>query len=145
MTSHGFHGLDGFLSQRSIGDLKNSLRFAFRPLYDFTLGFKEVRSADALVAISNHDVEIYSWMGVSREKIHQIPLGVRDLFFGKGDSVFQDSLRQRLGCGPVILSVGELSSVKGKDIPLRALAGLLDDYPDAKLVYVGKEVDFIRS
>jgi len=143
LTSHGFQGLDAFLSQHRNGVRTTSVltkfRVATRPFYDFTLGFNEIASADALVALSENDVNIFRWMGAKTSKIHEISLGVRDVFFEGGDEALKANLRERLNGDPVILSVGELSWIKGKDIPLRALARLVKDYPRAKLVYVGKD------
>ena len=144
LTSHGFHGLNAYLSQPvKNASQKNSLlttfRGAVRPFYDFTLGFKEIESADALVALSDNDNEVFRWMGAEMDKIHEISLGVRDSFFEGGNEEYKSLLRQRLDGDPIILSVGELSWVKGKDIPLRAFATLVKDHPTAKLVYVGKD------
>jgi glycosyltransferase involved in cell wall biosynthesis len=145
LTSHGFHGLDGFFRrQESFASLKSRFRFAVHPFYDLTLGRIEIASADALVAISSHDVETYKWLGADNCKIFEVPLGVRDVFFKSGNTNLQEGLQQKFGNGPVILSVGELSSVKGKDIPLRALSCLVKDYPNAKLVYVGKDGGLYR-
>lgn len=143
LTSHGFQGLDAFLHQHGTSAQKASLSSVFRrfarPFYDFTLGFNEIASADALVALSQNDVELFQWMGAGSGKIHEIPLGVRDIFFEGGDEALQDRLRERFDGEPVILSMGELSWVKGKDVPLLALATLVKDYPKARLVYVGKD------
>jgi glycosyltransferase involved in cell wall biosynthesis len=139
LTSHGFHGLEKSLLQREDASWRGRFRSAFRPFYDFTLGFNEIKGADALIALSSHDIEIFKWMGAEERRIHEISLGVRDLFFDDSDKKLQANLLSRLGGNPVILSVGELSWVKGKDIPLRALVSLLKDYPKAKLVYVGKD------
>ena len=143
LTSHGFHGLDAFLNQRINNTERPSLlttfRVAARPFYDFTLGFNEIASADALVALSENDIQVFKWMGAKNSKIHEIPQGVRDVFFEGGNEVSKKGLRERFSGDPVILSVGELSWVKGKDVPLRALALLVKEYPKAKLVYVGKD------
>lgn len=139
LTSHGFHGLEGFLGHHNSVGTKGRIRFAFRPIYDFTLGLNEITSADALVALSRYDVEVFKWMGADQEKIREIPLGVREMFFEGGNAQVQAALREQLDGDPVILSVGELSSVKGKDIPLIALASLVKYYPFAKLVYIGKD------
>jgi glycosyltransferase involved in cell wall biosynthesis len=142
LTSHGFHGLDAFLNRRrnnATRSLLGTFRVATRPFYDFTLGFNEIASADALVALSENDVDFFRWMGAEAGKIHEISLGVKDIFFEGGDEELKGTLRERFCGDPVILSVGELSWVKRKDIPLRALASLVKEYPKAKLVYVGRD------
>jgi glycosyltransferase involved in cell wall biosynthesis len=139
LTSHGFHGLDAFLNRSWNGTPKSLLRqtlVGLRPIYDFTLGSKEITSSDALIALSNHDIEIYKWLGADQRKIFEVYLGVKDVYFEK-NKLDKTSFQQQNG--PLILSVGELSWVKGKDIPLRAFAKLSRDYPTAKLVYVGKD------
>ena len=83
--------------------------------------------------------EVFKWMGADDSKIHEISLGVRDIFFESHPDCRKAELHERFGDDPVILSVGELSWVKRKDIPLRALALLTKDYPKAKLVFVGKD------
>lgn len=143
LTAHGFHGLDLSLHLRENGvkgmTFLAKSRYLARPLYDFTLGMNEIISADALVALSKRDIEIYKWMGAEESKIHEIPQGVRDVFFEGVDEEVETKMQQRLDGDPILLSVGELSWVKGKDIPLRALASLVKEYPRAKLVYVGRD------
>jgi glycosyltransferase involved in cell wall biosynthesis len=148
LTGHGFHGLEISL-RRGRWDLSQvsfwaKCRYASRPLYDWTLGRNEIASADALVALSRRDVEIYKWMGARESKIHEIPQGVRDTFFEDVNKEVVTILQERLNGDPVILSVGELSWVKGKDILLRAFALLAKENPRARLVYVGKDAGMYR-
>lgn len=142
-TSHGFHGLEIFKStyrnpNQKISSTPQFIRM-LRPFHDLTMGIKEVRSADALIALSPNDFNVFKLMGASPSKIYDIPLGISDSFFEGGDEEFKANLRERFDGHPTILSVGELSWAKGKDIPLRSLVNLVKDYPRAKLVYVGKD------
>jgi len=141
-TAHGFHGLDLYLNPAKTQHATRSrlwdIRRLGRPFYDFTLGFFEIASANALVALSQKDVDVFRWMGADESKIHEIPLGVKDIFFEEIDEELVSRMRKRFDGDPIILSVGELSWVKGKDIPLKALAALIRRFPKARLVYVGK-------
>ena len=146
LTSHGFHGLDMYFNsfksnvgKKSKVSFLSKCRYLSRPFYDLTLGLNEVNSADALVALSEKDVEIYRWMGAEESKIHDIPQGVRDVFFESPDKVAVAKLREQINGDPVILSVGELSCAKAKDTALRAMALLVKECPRAKLVFVGKD------
>jgi glycosyltransferase involved in cell wall biosynthesis len=146
LTAHGFHGLDLFFNPTKQQNKEKSFlldcKRLVRPFYDFTLGFNEISSANALVALSQKDIAVFKWMGAQENKIHEIPLGVRDVFFEQVDDGVKANMRKRLDGYPIILSVGELSWVKGKDVPLRALTSLVKEYPRAKLVYVGKDGGF---
>jgi len=143
LTGHGFHGLDMFfhLCRNDIKEVSflMNCRYVSRPFYDFVLGRNEIKSADALVALSQKDVEVYRWLGAEEGKIYEIPQGVRDVFFEDVDKTNVMSIREQLNGDPIILSVGELSGIKGKDIPLRALALLVKEYPRARLVYIGRD------
>lgn len=143
LTSHGFHGLECFFHlgkwDVSHASFWAKCRYAFRPLYDFTLGRNQIMSADALVALSRRDVKVYKWMGARESKIHEIPQGVRGIFFEDVNEEIVTRIRERLNGDPIILSVGELSWVKGKDIPVKALALIVKEHPRAKLVFVGKD------
>ena len=60
LTSHGFHGLEASINQRKsdrgMVTLTRDLDYTMRPFFDYTFGFHEITSADALIALSEHDI-----------------------------------------------------------------------------------------
>lgn len=136
ITSHGFHGTDLYeLKKRKI--ISRISRFGFlRPLYDKRIGYKTLQKADHLIALSKKDVDFYKRALVPDGRISVIPPGVRDVFFGQ---IFDSGLRQRLGGGPLLLSVGELSWIKSQAVQIRAMQYILRIKTEAKLFIIGRD------
>jgi len=148
LTSHGFHGIETNLLGHT-GDLPfySRLKVArrLRPVYDQIMGRMEVKNSDALIALSQRDVEHYTQLGANRNKIRIIPPGVSKRFLTIPDTNEQEKLREQINGEPILLSVGELSWVKAKEMPLKALPLILKEEPEAKLVYIGKDSGLKKS
>jgi D-inositol-3-phosphate glycosyltransferase len=70
-------------------------------------------------------------------RIRIVAPGVDHAFFGPGD---RGQARRALGLaeyGPLLLFVGRIQPLKGAAVAVRALASLVPDHPDARLVIVG--------
>lgn len=71
------------------------------------------------------------------ERIQIVPPGVDHAFFSPG---YRPQARRAVGLaagGPMLLFVGRIQALKGLDVAVRALAGVLETVPDAFLVVVG--------
>jgi len=96
-----------------------------------------LRNASAVIAISQHEVDLLKEYGVDPEKIYHIPNGVDDDDFSCSDSTL---FRKASGIGsvPYILFVGRLNVIKGPDLLLSAFANWQEILPH-HLVFAGPD------
>jgi glycosyltransferase involved in cell wall biosynthesis len=96
-----------------------------------------LRSARAVVAVSNALADCIRAAGVDARRVHVIPNGVDTARFAPRD---RGEARARLGVAgdaPVVLFVGNLKPVKGIETLIRAFAAVAKTRPDAELVVAG--------
>ena len=93
--------------------------------------------AQASIGVSSALVELLRGLGAAEDSLHVMRNGV-DLTRFQPQPQLQ--MRQELGLAgaPLLLSVGNLVTLKGHDIAIDALARLLPDWPDASLVIIGE-------
>ena len=104
-----------------------------RWLYDATLARKTFAQLDALLAYHETEKQRFMALGCPEEKIHVIPFGVHEMFFGKGKG---ERFREENGLqGKVVLNIGRLYYYKEPEPLIRAPACLEDK--EAKVVFVG--------
>jgi glycosyltransferase involved in cell wall biosynthesis len=136
ITSHGFHGVEINRLRKNNLAVRTTPFTRLRPLYDNYVGFSTLRCADHLIALSRRDVEFYKEARISDDKITIIPPGVKNLFFSEQ---YDKELRSRLGDGPLLISVGELSLIKSQAVQIRAMPLIIKEKPNAKLFLIGKD------
>ena len=108
-------------------------------LFDIIFGYRILRDASKLIAVSNIEVEQYLQMDVPKEKIIVIPNGIEtDSFINlpkNGD------FRKRYGISEkyIILFVGRLHERKGIDFLIRTYAELKNYVNDVVLVLAGPD------
>lgn len=113
-------------------------------VYDTLWGYRLLRDASKVVAVTKTEAEQYKSMGVSKDKVEVIPNGV-DL------SEFQDLLqrgqfRKRYGLDAkqkVILYLGRIHKIKGPDLLVKSFAELTKKFRDVKLVIVGPDDGYL--
>jgi len=100
-----------------------------------------LRRADLVVGVSRFTCGFLPRYEVDPARVHTIPNGADPEAFSPrpADNPTVASLRQRLrlGAGPVLVTVGNLTERKGQDVVIRALPALLDEWPDLVYVAVG--------
>lgn len=97
-----------------------------------------VRSAEAVVVVSDVLRAELLAAGTPPDRVHEIPNGVNADRIADGARAGRQAVRAELGLDddvPLILSLGRLSPEKGQDTALDAFAAL--DRPDARLLLVG--------
>jgi len=105
--------------------------------------------ADAISTLNEQQKKILvKEYNVQPKKIRVIPHGINtDLFSPEMTSRYRDALRTLHNLtGPVVLYAGRLTPVKRIDLLVDALARLVKDIPDLKLVLIGpssyRDIDF---
>jgi D-inositol-3-phosphate glycosyltransferase len=97
-----------------------------------------VACADAVLASCEVEADqLTAVLGVPRDRVAMVPLGVDHAYFGPGDRL---QARRALGIeadGPLLLFAGRLQSLKGADLAIATLVELLRRGGDERLVIVG--------
>jgi glycosyltransferase involved in cell wall biosynthesis len=96
------------------------------------------RRADALVALSGPTEERCRHVGVGPDRLFRLEgVAAVERFSGAVDA---EATRRELGLGrgPVVGSVARLADSRGHEALIRGFQRLLSDFPDARLVLVGK-------
>ncbi len=98
------------------------------------------RRADIAVPVSTAIEQLLRRTGRPRGRVARINPGVDPVRFSPGDADSSPSLRSRYGVGdaPVILALARLVPRKGHDLLIRALPGVLQKVPTARLVIGGE-------
>ena len=108
-------------------------------LFDIIFGYRILRDASKLIAVSNIEVEQYLQMDVPKEKIIVIPNGIEtDSFINlpkNGDFRKQYGISEKY----VILFLGRLHEIKGIDFLIRAYSELRKEVNDVVLVLAGPD------
>ena len=117
-----------------------------KKMFDLFIGYKILRDASKVIAVTKTEAEQYESMSVSEDKIEIIPNGIdlsefenlpkRGEFRGKNS--LNDSQK-------IILYLGRLNKIKGLDLLARAFAGLSRDLDNARLVVVGPDDGYLST
>ena len=108
-------------------------------LFDIFFGYKILKDASKVIAVSNIEVDQYLKMGVPKEKIVVIPNGIDfDSFI---DLPKKGTFRKRYGISEkhIILFLGRLHERKGIDFLIKSYAKLRNKLDDVVLVLVGSD------
>ena len=96
------------------------------------------KQSDAIFSVSSYNKEILEDLIRKRVRADILPMGIHTHFYQ--EKLDMQSARNELGLsnGKVILYLGKLSEKKGVSFLLRAFNVVLEDWPTATLVVVGK-------
>jgi glycosyltransferase involved in cell wall biosynthesis len=114
-------------------------------IFDMFFGYRILRDASKVIALTETEAEQYKKMGVDKNKIEIVPNGI-DMYeyenlpdrggFRKRYSIRDDE--------KIILYIGRLHICKGTDLLIKAFLDLLKELDSIKLVFVGPD-DGYRS
>lgn len=115
-------------------------RSALRTIYDRTLGPFTLRSADAILGVSEAEMALLEPLSLPRDRVRIVGNGIHlERFTGPNDAA---GFRDRVGAsGPLILYAGRLASNKGLLHLVRALPAIVEAHPDAVVALVGADQD----
>lgn len=145
------HGYNRFLSEYALFYLRNKIpiifsahgfihtkkNYLFKVLHDFTLG-KFVRYAAMCTALTKIDYKEYVKLGVSKDKIIDLPNGVDVEKYNNPEKEYVVSLKKKFGLdGRTLLYSGRIHKSKGLNYVLEAIKDL-----DCKFLIVGQDVGY---
>jgi len=115
-----------------------------KQVYDSFWGYKLLRDASKVIAITKTEVKQYKSMGISEDKIGIVPNGIDLSEFenlpGKGEFRRQYGIN---GNQKIILYLGRIHRIKSPDLLAEAFTCLSKDFSDAKLAIVGPDDGYL--
>jgi len=120
--------------------LKRSLSWIF----DILFGYRLLRDASKVIALSRMEAEQYRGMGVPEEKIEVIPNGIDLSDFA--DLPPKGCFKKKfniLESKKIILYLGRIHKIKGIDILVKAFAKVIEKLDYVRLVIVGPDDGYL--
>jgi glycosyltransferase involved in cell wall biosynthesis len=113
---------------------------SLKKLYDWVWGYKILKDASKVIALTRTEVDQYKMMGVDEDKIEIVPNGI-DLsdyehLPEKGEFRRKYGLKDN---EKVILYIGRLHKTKGVDLLVKAFSDISKELNNVKLVLVGPD------
>jgi len=148
------HGYNRYLSEFAVSYLSNKVPVVFSPhgfihtkknmfmkkIHDWIIG-RKVGKADICTTLTELDLKEYDRLGVSREKIVELPNGVDVKKYNKADVKRVASLKKKYGLDKnTLLYVGRIHESKGLQYVVGAIKNL-----DCKLFIVGPDGGFKKE
>jgi glycosyltransferase involved in cell wall biosynthesis len=117
-----------------------------KKLYDMVWGYKILKNASKVIALTWREVEQYKKMGVSEDKIVIIPNGVDLSLFNNlpKKGTFRNKYKIAFDT-KIILYLGRLHKIKGIDLLIDAFSELQKVVPVSKLVIVGPDEGCLKT
>ena len=112
-------------------------------MYDTTWGYKVLKDAAKVIALTETEAASYRSMGVREDKVKIVPNGIDSSEFENLPE--RGEFRRKYGLDSnqkVILYLGRIHKTKGLDLLVKAFAGLAKEMDSARLVIVGPDEDY---
>jgi len=121
-------------------------RQRLKQVFDSLFGYRILKDASKVIAVSQMEADQYASMGLSEEKIEITPHGINLSQFNELPK--RGAFRRKYAIDSqekIILYVGRIHRIKGVDILIKAYANLLREFRHAKLVIVGPDDGYLSS
>jgi len=109
-------------------------------VYDISFGYRILRDASKVIALSEVEAQQYRSMGVPDEKIAVIPNGIDLSEYAVLPP--RGSFKRKFGMKDeekIVLYLGRLHKIKGIDILVKAFINVIENLDDVRLVIVGPD------
>jgi len=117
-----------------------------KQLYDNLWGYKLLRDALRVIALTETEAEQYKSMGVTEDKIEIIPSAIDLSEFENLPERGEFRRKYGLNCDQkVILYLARIHKIKGPGLLVKAFAGLAKELDTAMLVIVGPDDGYLPS
>ena len=117
-----------------------------KKLYDWVWGYRILKDASKVIALTKVEAEQYKKMGVEEDKIKIVPNGI-DL--SEYDNLPETGeFRRKYSIGndeKVILYLGRIHKIKGIDLLVKAFTDLIKELDDVRLVIAGPDDGFLST
>jgi len=126
--------------------LSISQKQSFKNIFDQFFGFKLLRDASKVIALTNIEADQYKTMGVNKNKIKIIPNGIDITAYShlpeRGEFRRKYSIKNH---EKIILYLGRLHKIKGVDLLIQSFADLSKEMNNIRLVIVGPDDGFLSE
>jgi len=115
-------------------------------IFDKVWGYRILRDATKLIALTPTEAEQYKSMGISENKIGIVPNGIDLAEFENLPQ--RGQFRKKYGLDDaqkVVLYLARINKIKGPDLLAKAFAELSKDLGDAKLVIAGPDDGYLAA
>ena len=117
-----------------------------KKIFDLFFGYRILKDATKVIALTKTEAEQYKKMGVDEDKIEIVPNGI-DLseyenLPEKGEFRKKYGIRED---EKIISYLGRIHKIKGVDLLVKAFADLTKDLEDVRLVIVGPDDGFLST
>ena len=115
-------------------------------LFDVFFGYRVLRDASKVIALSRVEAEQYSGMGLPEEKIEVIPNGI-DLS-EYADLPPKGCFKKKFGIDEndkIVLYLGRIHRIKGIDILVKAFTDVIKKLDNVRLVVVGPDDGYLSE
>ena len=116
-----------------------------KKIYDTFWGYKILKHASKVIAVSNIEVEQYEQLGVSEDKIEVISNGIDVESFKNLPEPKQFKRKYGIREKYVILFLGRVHKIKGIDFLIKSFSQLTKEIDDAVLVIAGQDDGYKRE
>lgn len=126
-----------------VGKIKKYLKF----IYDRLWGYSILRNAVKVFAQTDNEKREYMKLGVKKEKIEWVPLGIEYSDF-ENVQIKKGAFREKYAIAPedkIILFLGRVHILKFTPVFIQAFRNLSDRHPDLKLVIVGRDDGYLEA
>lgn len=124
--------------------LRRITKQRLKKLYDGLWGYKLLRDASKVIALSQTEAEQYKSMGVNQNKIEIVPNGIDLSLYNHLPARGEFRRKYFIGNGEkLILFLGRIHIIKGLDLLVEAWDCLRRESPNAKLVIVGSDDGYL--
>ena len=117
-----------------------------KKIFDRLWGYRILKDAAKVIAVTQMEVEQYKSMGVSEDKIEIVPNGIDLTEFDNLPE--RGEFRKKYGLDSnrrVILYLGRIHKTKGIDLLVKAFARLSNDFSDTKLAIAGPDDGYLPA
>ena len=115
-------------------------------LYDVLFGYRLLKNASKVIALTPFEAQQYIDFGVPEEKIQIIPNGIDlsqyDNLLPNGSFKKKFDITEEM---KIVLYLGRIHKIKGLDILVRAFANIVKELDDVKLVIIGPDDGYLRE
>ena len=115
-------------------------------IYDFFFGYRLLKDASKVIALSQIEAEQYKRMGVPEEKIAIIPNGIDLSEYANLPP--KGCFKKKFGIKEekkTVLYLGRIHKIKGIDILVRTFANVVKKLDDVRLVIVGPDDGYLSE
>jgi len=119
---------------------------AVKKIFDKLWGYRILRDAAKVIAVTQTEAEQYKSMGVSEDKIEIVPNGIDLAEFDNLPA--GGEFRRKYGLSgeqKIILYLGRIHQTKGLELLVKAFAEVIKELPNTKLVIVGPDDGYLPA